>query len=220
MSLQNELFELDSEPTYLQKLFAGEALWDVLTLLDLFAQTIEHHLAGNIHESAVITGPAFVHESAVIEPHAYITGPAYIGAGAIVGHGAYLRGPVVLGPGAVAGHSSEVKRSVLLSGARAAHFNYVGDSILGANVNLGAGVKLANFKTFGDEITIDGEASGQRKFGAAIGDYCSVGCNAVLAPGTVLGKHCIVYHGAAVRGTIPARTIVKYKPELEFAQLR
>lgn len=220
MSLQNELFELENEPSYLQQLFTGEAIWDVLHELDVFAQSIEHQLLGDVHESAVITGPAFVHETAIIEPHAFITGPAYIGARAIVGHGAYLRGPVILGPGAVAGHSSEVKRSVLLSGARAAHFNYVGDSILGANVNLGAGVKLANFKTFGDEITINGEASGQRKFGAAIGDYCSVGCNAVLAPGTVLGQHCIVYHGAAVRGTIPARTIVKFKPELEFAQLQ
>ena len=220
MTLQDALFEFEGEPSYLTSLFVGPNIWDALTALDAFAATITHDIRGRVHPTAVIEGTVFMHETASIGPHAYIEGPAYIGPHAIVGPGAYLRGPVVLGPEAVAGHASEVKRSILLTGARAAHFNYVGDSILGARVNLGAGVKLANFKTFGDEIVINGKPSGQRKFGAAIGDYCSVGCNAVLAPGTVLGQHTIVYHGASVRGTIPARTVVKFKPELETAPLR
>lgn len=217
MKLQNELFALSTEAPYIQELLQGTNIWDVLTNLDTFAATIQDNRAGTIHPTAVLTGQVFVHETANIGPYAYIEGPAYIGPDVTIAHTAYLRGPVVLGPGAVVGHASEVKRSVFLSKARAAHFNYVGDSILGSHVNLGAGVKLANFKAFGDEITIDGKPSGHRKFGAAIGDYCSVGCNAVLSPGTVMGPHTIVYHGATVRGTIPGRTIVKFKPELEFA---
>src|SRR5690606_37844268 len=100
------------------------------------------------------------------------------------------------------------------------HFNYVGDSVVGHDVNLGAGVKLANFKAFGDEVKISGAGTGLRKFGAAIGDGVSVGCNAVLSPGTIVGKGAIIYHGATVRGVVAARTVVKLRQALEEANLR
>ena len=117
----------------------------------------------------------------------------------------------MLGPAARVMHASEVKRSMLLADARAPHFNYVGDSVVGNDVNLGAGVKLANFKAFGDEVKIDGAGIGLRKFGSAIGDGVSIGCNAVLAPGTVVGRGTVIYHGATVRGIVPADSIVKLR---------
>src|SRR5690606_40530519 len=96
--------------------------------------------------------------------------------------------PVVLGPEAHVGHASEVKRSLLLGGAKVPHFNYVGDSVVGHDVNLGGGVKVANFKAFGDEVVSGGVRTGLRKFGAAIGDGVSVGGTAVLAPGAAGGR--------------------------------
>src|SRR5690606_6762830 len=129
--------------------------------------------AGDVHPTAVVEGPLYMARGAKVGPHAYLTGAVYLAEGAEVGHGARVRGPAVLGPGALIGHASEVKRSVLLGGAKAPHFNYVGDSVLGHDVNLGAGVKVANFKAFGDEVKVDGVATGLRKFGAAVGDGVS-----------------------------------------------
>src|SRR5690606_5406247 len=160
-------------------------------------------------------GPLVMEEGASIGPYAYLTGPVYLAEGAQVGHAAYLRGPVVLGPDAHVMHASEVKRSILLGGAKAPHFNYVGDSVVGHSVNLGAGVKLANFKTMGTEISVAGVATGLRKFGAALGDGVSIGCNAVLSPGTVVGPRSVIYNLASVRGLIPADTIVKHAPHLQ-----
>ncbi len=215
MMLQTaELFDLDTVPSPWRHLFEGEAPWSFLERLDAFARSLADDRRGEVHPTAVLSGAVIVEPGAVIGPHAYVVGPAWLMAGSTVGHGAHLRGNVLLAPGSIVNHASEVKRSILLGGARAPHFNYVGDSVLGNRVNLGAGVKVANLKAFGDEIRVDGAATGLRKLGALIGDDVSVGCNAVLAPGTVIGPRSVVYHGATVRGFIPADSIVKFKPEL------
>lgn len=206
-----ELFDLARVPEPLRALLDATSPWQVLDRLDAFASELPTTRLGNVHPSAVIEGPLFLGEGASIGPYAYLQGPVYLAPGAHVGHAAYLRGPVVLGPDARVMHASEVKRSVLLGGARAPHFNYVGDSVIGHDVNLGAGVKLANFKTTGEEVKVDGRGIGVRKFGAAVGDGVSIGCNAVLAPGTVIGKGTIIYHGATVRGVVGAHRIIKLR---------
>lgn len=151
---------------------------------------IREEVPANCH----IEGRVYIAKGAVIEPFCYIKGPCYIGQGATVRHGAYIRGNVFVGAGAIVGHTTEVKNSVLLDGAKAAHFAYVGDSILGRNVNLGAGTKLANLKLNKSEVYIrypaKGElmkvATGLKKMGALIGDGGQTGCNSVLSPGSVL----------------------------------
>lgn len=94
----------------------------------------------------------------------------------------------------------------MLDGAKAGHFAYIGDSILGNSVNLGAGTKLANFKLSGDEVvlSIDGERvrTGMRKLGALLGDGVQTGCNSVTSPGTVLGKKTFVYPCVSVRAGV------------------
>ncbi len=203
-------------PEALRALLDVEFPWHVLARLDAFGATLQDaREAGRVHPSAVVEGVLFMEEGAEVGPCAYLTGPVYLAAGAKVGHSAYLRGPVVLGPKAAVGHASEVKRSFLLGGARAPHFNYVGDSVVGHGVNLGAGVKLANFKTMGTEISVAGQATGLRKFGAALGDGVSIGCNAVLSPGTLVGQRTVIYNLASVRGVVPANTIVKHTPPLQ-----
>lgn len=217
MSSPAELFRLDDLPGDLQGILQVEKVWQVLERLDRFGAEIESRVEGRVHPSAIIGDGVYIAPGAEVGPYALIEGPAWLGEGSVVGHGAFLRGPVVLSPGARVGHASEVKRSVFLPSAKAPHFNYVGDSIIGREANLGAGVKIANFKTFGDEIRMNGVETGLRKLGAAVGDYVSIGCNAVLSPGTVIGARSVVYNGAMVRGTVPADSIVKTRYDHEIA---
>ncbi|MEZ0343592.1 MAG: hypothetical protein ABWJ99_02130 [Caldimicrobium sp.] len=156
----------------------------------------------------------FFEEGVVVEPYAYIEEPSYFSAETQIRHSAYVRGSVYTGKGAVIGHTTEVKNSIFLSGAKAAHFAYVGDSILGREVNLGAGTKLANLKFLKKEITfqIEGERikTGLRKMGAILGDRVQTGCNAVLQPGTLLAKDSFVYPGvSAPSGYFPKGSKIK-----------
>lgn len=109
-------------------------------------------------------------EGTQIEPGAYISGPCIIGKNCVIRHGAYIRGHVITGDGCVIGHATEVKNSIFLNHALAAHFAYVGDSILGNYVNLGAGTKCANLRLDGKEVVVrvGGQKlkTGRRKFGA------------------------------------------------------
>lgn len=214
------LFDLDRLPEAWRPWWRSERPWETLAELDRFLNDLEPSLAGSVHPTAVLEGPVRLELGASIGPHAYVQGPAWIMAGAEVHHGAYLRGGVLLAPGAKVGHASEVKRSIFLPGAKAPHFNYVGDSILGREVNIGAGVKIANLKAMGGTIQVAGIDTGLRKLGALLGDDVSVGCNAVLAPGTVVGRGTVVYHGATVRGVVGEGLVVKLRPALEIAPLR
>jgi bifunctional UDP-N-acetylglucosamine pyrophosphorylase/glucosamine-1-phosphate N-acetyltransferase len=219
-----ETFDLAHVPAPWLPLFEDDPPWALLARLDAFFAGWSVPSAGlaegAVHPSAVVEGAVRLDAGARIGPHAHVVGPAWLMAGAEVGHGATVRGGVLLGPDAKVGHVSEVKRSVFLAGAKAPHFNYVGDSVLGRGANLGAGVKLANLKTTAGGVVMAGHATGLRKLGSWVGDGASIGCNAVLAPGTVIGAHSVVYAGALVRGLVPARSVVKVRPVQETAPLR
>ena len=133
-----------------------------------------------------------IEKNVTIEPGAYIEGKCIIGKGSTISHSAYVHPYVLTGKNCVIGHATEVKHSILLDGAHAPHFNYVGDSILGNNVNLGAGVICANFRLDKGEVVVDVDGSrfktGLRKFGAILGDMSQLGCNTVLNPGILLRK--------------------------------
>lgn len=140
---------------------------------------------------------------AIIEAGAWVTGPTILGPETAVRHGAYVRGGVLTGEKAVIGHTTEVKSSILLNHAKAPHFAYLGDSILGNHVNLGAGTKVSNLKMTGDEIFLrifeEKIPTKLRKMGAIVGDSVETGCNSVLNPGVLLGKKCMVFPAIAVR---------------------
>jgi len=215
-----ELFDAAQLPPELRDLLATEYPWEILARLDVFAASVPAQVLGDVHPTAVLTGNVFVAAGARVGPYALIEGPAWLGSGAVVGHGAYLRGNVVLAPRVKVGHAAEVKRSVFLPAAAAPHFNYVGDSVLGSRVNLGAGVKLANFRALAGTVKVEGFDTGLRKFGAALGDDVSLGCNAVTAPGTVIGPRTVAYHGATLRGLVPADTVLKLRQEHELTPRR
>jgi bifunctional UDP-N-acetylglucosamine pyrophosphorylase / glucosamine-1-phosphate N-acetyltransferase len=168
----------------------------------------------------LLDGPVFVGAGCRIEPGAVLRGPLVIGEGCEIRTGAYLRGLVVLGRGCIVGAYSEVKSAIFLDGARAPHQNYVGDSILGRDVNLGAGTILSNVKNVGGEVVVrHGEnnwATGLRKLGAVLGDGCRTGCNTVTNPGTLMGPGSITYPNATVKaGLYPARTMIKVRQAQE-----
>lgn len=215
-----ELFDLERVPEAWRGLFDEERPWLALERLDALVADLADRRDGEVHATAVLEGVVVLETGARIGPHAYVQGPAWIMAGAQVGHGAMVRGGVLMGPKAKVGHVSEVKRSVVLGGAQIPHFNYVGDSVIGHRVNLGAGVKVANLKVMQGGIVVGGVPTGLRKLGALVGDGVSIGCNAVLSPGTVVGRDSIVYNGATVRGVIPAHSIVKLRPTLEVVERR
>jgi carbonic anhydrase/acetyltransferase-like protein (isoleucine patch superfamily) len=159
--------------------------------------------AAVIHAGAVfMDDEVHIAPGAVVEPGVLFKGPTYIGPGSEVRQGAYLRGSCLVGAGCVVGHTTEMKNSVMLDGAKAGHFAYLGDSILGREVNLGAGTKLANLKIIETPFKIKvGDTLHQierRKFGAIMGDDCQTGCNSVTNPGTVMGRKAMALPCAAV----------------------
>lgn len=129
-------------------------------------------------------------EETVIEPGAYIQGPTIIGPRNTIRYGAYIRGNIITGDSCVIGHGTELKNSILLNNVKASHFNYIGDSMLGNEVDLGGGAILANFRFDKEEIIIHYQGEKIRtqlhKFGAIIGDKTQIGCNSVSNPGTLI----------------------------------
>ncbi|WP_158996900.1 LbetaH domain-containing protein [Pigmentibacter ruber] len=147
-----------------------------------------------------------ISKGAVVEAGAYISGPTFIGPEAIIRHGAYVRGSVYISQGAVVGHTTECKGSILMPSAKAAHFNYVGDSLLGVDTNLGAGTKLANLKMNHKNIilALDNKKidSGLKKFGAVLGNRAQTGCNSVTNPGTIMLPETVLLPNHTALGVI------------------
>jgi NDP-sugar pyrophosphorylase family protein len=206
---------LDLKQTDHAALFEGVTnAWEILPKLG--AYILAHVKPGNhgtLIGASTIGEHVFIGEGTVIEPSVYIKGPAWIGAKCQIRHGAYIRENVIVGAGTVIGNSSEIKNSFLCNGCQVPHFNYVGDSILGAKVHLAAGVIVSNLKLNGDVITLrvgsEIISTGLRKFGALIGDGAEVGCNVVINPGAILGRRSLIYPGVSWRGVLPANSIAK-----------
>lgn len=161
----------------------------------------------------------WIHKAAKVAPTAFIGAPCIIEEGAEIRHCAYIRGSALIGKNAVVGNSVEVKNAILFEKATVPHFNYVGDSILGWCAHLGAGAVTSNVKSDKTLVKLrcaDGSVieTGLKKFGAMVGDCCEIGCNAVLNPGSVLGKNCIVYPTSSFRGVLAENSIYKSKTEI------
>jgi len=220
----DELFDLGQ--TEHASLFdsLGQA-WEVLPHIgDYLRDTLRAAQLGQAHDQAVIEGDVFVGEGTVIEAGALIRGPAWIGHNCHIGHGATLRGNVIVGDDCVVGHAAELKNAVLFNGCDVPHFNYVGDSVLGHRVHLGAGAMLSNYRLIRGNVNVRTASgsldSGLAKFGALIGDRTEIGCNAVLNPGAIIGRDCLLYPNVTFTGVLPARRLVKNKTELTVVEKR
>ena len=170
-------------------------------------------LGETLGEDYVQTAPqVWVHKTAKVAPTAYLGAPCIIGANTEVRHCAFVRGAALVGENCVVGNSVELKNVILFDNVQTPHYNYVGDSILGYKSHMGAGSITSNVKSDKTPVVIHGEEriqTGQKKVGAMLGDFVEVGCNSVLNPGTVIGRHSNVYPLSCVRGVIPANSIYK-----------
>lgn len=151
-----------------------------------------------LNDDYIIKGEVAIHRKAVVEEHVILKGPIIISGGCFVGAHAYLRGGVFLDENVSIGPGCEVKSSLIMSRSALAHFNFVGDSIIGSGVNMEAGSIIANHHNDREnkiiEVVIDGKKinTGIEKFGALVGDHSKIGANAVLSPGTILPQRSIV----------------------------
>jgi len=187
--------------------------WHVIELLDDLQIKDNSKKAGaSIEKNVMIFGSVFLEKGSVIKSGTRIEGNAYIGRDSIIGPNAYLRENVVIAENCKVSNS-EVKNSILLSGVKVPHFSYVGDSILGECVNLGAGAKVANLRMDNATVKVDffGKRvdSNRRKLGALIKNDASIGINACINCGTIIGEKCIVFPGAFVRRSVKDNRIVK-----------
>ena len=219
-----DLFDL--KQTEHAAIFDGcQFAWEALKKIEAY---ITANLKPGLHNKcdgvAFIGKKVFIGEGTVVEDGVMIKGPAIIGRNCQIRHNAYIRENVIIGDGCVVGNSSEVKNSLFFNHAGAPHYNYVGDSILGHKAHLGAGVKISNLKLFSGNIMVemDGKPfdTGLRKFGALLGDSAEIGCNAVLNPGSIIGRGAVIYPNVFWRGILPANNIAKNKAEVEVTVKR
>lgn len=204
-------------------------VWEVLAKLANYLQfSLQPAVLGDLVGQPYIGPEVFVGEGTIIEHGAMLKGPAWIGSGCHIRNGCYVRENVIVGNGVTLGNSCEFKNCLIFDDAQVPHFNYVGDSILGYKSHLGAGSILSNVKLDHGEIHIDPPAGveGQRvnshlrKFGAILGDHAEVGCNAVLNPGSIIGRRSVVYPGAQWRGVLPANSIAKFRQSFSLLERR
>ena len=210
-----ELYTL--EETIAKDIFEGvEYPWEVLPKISSFILKLGDSLSSEEYDK--VGDNVWIARSAKVAPTAFINGPAIIGKDAEVRHCAFIRGNAIVGEGAVVGNSTELKNVVLFNKVQVPHYNYVGDSVLGYKAHMGAGSITSNVKA--DKMLVKVHAgtenieTGLKKFGAMLGDHVEVGCNAVLNPGTVIGRETNVYPTSMVRGFVPARSIFKNTGEV------
>ncbi|MCU1786798.1 LpxA family transferase [Pseudomonas sp. 13B_2.1_Bac1] len=156
-----------------------------------------------------VQGEIAIHRSAIVEPGALLKPPLIIGADCFIASGALLRGGCWLDARCIIGPGAELKTSFVFSGSKLAHFNFVGDSVLGHGINLEAGSIVANYRNERDDKEVQVRVAGllQRtgcdKFGALLGDQCRIGANAVLAPGAVLAPASVIGRGQVFDAEAP-----------------
>ena len=207
----------DLKETIAADLFTeAEYPWEVLPRIHDFILELGKRLPQEIYEKR--GEDIWVAKSAKVAPTACLNGPLIIDEDAEIRHCAFVRGSAIVGKGSVVGNSTELKNDIIFNSVQVPHYNYVGDSILGYKSHMGAGSITSNVKSDKTLVVVkDGDEkieTGLKKFGAMLGDYVEVGCNSVLNPGTVIGRHTNVYPLSSVRGVIPANSIFKKPGEV------
>ena len=185
--------------------------WQALDGIKDFIVSLGKTLSAD--EYTNVSDNVWIHKSAVVAPTAFIGAPCIIGENTEIRHCAFIRGSALIGKNCVVGNSAELKNVILFDNVQTPHYNYVGDSILGYKAHMGAGSITSNVKSdYSDVVIRNGSESfetGRMKCGAMLGDYAEIGCNSVLNPGTVIGRHSNVYPLSCVRGTVPENSILK-----------
>ncbi len=184
--------------------------WDLLRANRLFMEGLRPKIDGEVQSNATIEGPVALGSGSRILNGAYIVGPVIIGQDTEIGPNCYIRPSTFIGNGCKVGNATEVKNSILMDGAKAPHHNYVGDSVLGRETNLGSGTKVANLRLDGRNIRVSLRGkivdTGLRKLGVITGDNVKIGINTSIQPGTIISEDCLIGAGTTVSGTVEPGT--------------
>jgi NDP-sugar pyrophosphorylase family protein len=193
------------------EVFKEASIWGPIKNLEAFIKAFFEK--GVIKPNYKDSKNIYLGEGTRVDDNALIVGPAIIGRNCVIGHASLIRENCLFGDNVLIGHAVEVKNSIFLNNSTAAHLNYIGDSIIGNNVNISGGVIIANLRLDKKPIRIMlGEKmtdTGLLKFGALVGDNSNIGVNSVLNPGTILGKKTVVYPLCSVGGTHKEGEIIK-----------
>ncbi len=209
------LYNLDE--TIAKDIFTGkEYPWEVLPYIGEYIKELGSTLSTDEYDK--VGEDIWIAKSAKVAKTAYINGPCIIGKNTEVRHCAFIRGNALVGEGCVVGNSTELKNVIIFNCVQVPHYNYVGDSVLGYKSHMGAGSITSNVKQDKTLVTVNVNGTkvdtGLKKFGAMLGDNVEVGCNSVLNPGTVVGRHSNIYPLSMVRGYIAADSIYKKSGEI------
>jgi UDP-N-acetylglucosamine diphosphorylase / glucose-1-phosphate thymidylyltransferase / UDP-N-acetylgalactosamine diphosphorylase / glucosamine-1-phosphate N-acetyltransferase / galactosamine-1-phosphate N-acetyltransferase len=215
---------LNLDQTEHRTIFDNSAqVWDVLKQIGSYLQfRLKPGIQGRVMGRPFISERVYIGTGTVIENGATIKGPAWIGNNCEIRSGCYIRENVIIGDDVVLGNSCEFKNCIVFNDAQIPHFSYVGDSVLGYRVHLGAGVILSNVRLDRKEIGVKQESgfipTGLRKFGAIIGDRAEIGCNTVISPGSIIGRNSLIYPLTHFGGVLPENSILKMRQNLERTQ--
>jgi UDP-N-acetylglucosamine diphosphorylase/glucosamine-1-phosphate N-acetyltransferase len=176
--------------------------WDLLTANESLMAGIEEQRLGTVEENSVLKGRVSIGKGTTVRANSYIQGPVAIGDNCDIGPNCFIRPSTAIGDNCHIGGAVEVKNSIVMQGSKIPHHNYIGDSIIGEECNLGAGTKIANLRLDKKEIIAGNIDTKRRKFGAIIGDSVQTGINASINVGSLIGDHAFIGPGAMVSGVV------------------
>ena len=215
--LKNKALFRDYDETLAKPLLESkEYPWELLPLIGEFIKKLGNELPKEEYDQ--IEEDIWIAKSAKVAKTASITGPAIIGKTAEIRHCAFIRGNALVGEGAVVGNSTELKNVILFNKVQVPHYNYVGDSILGARSHMGAGSITSNVKSDKALVVIKSDEglieTGIKKVGAILGDDVEVGCGTILNPGSIVGPNTNIYPLSMIRGYVKAGSVYKNQGEV------
>jgi bifunctional UDP-N-acetylglucosamine pyrophosphorylase/glucosamine-1-phosphate N-acetyltransferase len=186
--------------------------WDLLRVNELFLKEIKKSIKGKVEPNATINGEVKVGKGTIIKNGSYIVGPVVIGENCDIGPNCLIRPSTTIGNKCKVGNAVEVKNSIIMDNSNVPHHNYVGDSVIGSNCNLGSGTKVANLRLDDKNIKVvlKGEVidTGQRKLGVIMGDNVKTGINSTINIGTIIGENTFIGPGALVQGTVAPNSFI------------
>lgn len=182
---------------------------------------IKKLIKGNIERNVQIKGEVYIGANTIVRSGTYIEGPVYIGYDCEIGPNAYLRPNTYIGDRCRIGNACEIKASIIMAGTKISHLSYVGDSVIGENVNFGAATIAANLRLDHKQVALREQGAliptGLRKLGVLCGDNVNVGCNTNLEPGVRIGANSIIGPNVTISEDIEPDTLVYIKwTEKEF----
>ncbi len=183
--------------------------WDLLEANTSFLENAPSINEGFIEDGVTMKNAVSIGEGSVIKAGTYIEGPCTIGKNCKIGPHAFIRGATSIGDNCHIGHCSELKNSIIMSGTKIPHFNYIGDSVIGSGCNFGAGTKIANLRHDHANVRVCGKDTRRKKFGAVIGDGVQFGINCSVNVGAMIGSDAQFAPNSIIEGCIGEKAIIR-----------